>query len=109
MKILRGRLTETVYGFPCQQQSLTTNPNSTIVECATAPTSLYPSTKHTCSRGENLEPAALCVKRETTYTKEGVTYMSDRLGLHRIQNPDEGEVAVSLHLYTVSQFSLLAP
>lgn len=42
------------------------------------------------------------VKRETIYTKEGVTYMSDRLGLHRITNPSQKELAVSLHLYTVS-------
>lgn len=99
MKILKGRLTETIYGWPCQSAGRPT-------ECATAPSSLYPSTQHTCSlsaeNGGELEPAALCVRRSTTYTKEGVTYMSDRLGLHRIQNSDEREVAVSLHLYTVS-------
>ncbi|KAK5135418.1 hypothetical protein LTR08_005206 [Meristemomyces frigidus] len=94
MKILRGRLTETIYGWPCQSA---TNPS----ECATAPSSLYPSTNHTCSLSTTvLEPAALNVRRETTYTKEGVTYMSDQLGLHRIRNPCEREVAVSLHLYT---------
>ncbi|CZT52472.1 related to cysteine dioxygenase [Rhynchosporium secalis] len=33
--------------------------------------------------------------------KEGkVAYISDRLGLHEIINPSEGEYAVSLHLYT---------
>lgn len=94
MKILKGQLTETVYGWPCQRAS---NPTS----CATAPSSLYPSTEHTCSlRSEELEPAALCVNRLTTYEKEQVTYMSDRLGLHRIQNPSDSKVAVSLHLYT---------
>ncbi|KAK4541443.1 hypothetical protein LTR36_008044 [Oleoguttula mirabilis] len=99
MKILKGRLTETIYGWPCQSTAGAGKPT----ECATAPSSLHPSTEHTCSlAGQNggLEPAALCVRRSTTYTREGVTYMSDRLGLHRIQNPDQSEVAVSLHLYT---------
>jgi len=96
MKILKGRLTETIYGWPCQHAN---NPT----ECATAASSLYPSTEHTCSaRSKDVEPHALSIRRSTTYEEGGVTYMSDRLGLHRIQNPSEKEVAVSLHLYTVS-------
>lgn len=96
MKILKGSLTETLYGWPCQRGD---NP----ADCATSASSLYPSTEHTCSgRKENLEPHALSVRRSTTYEQGQVTYMSDRLGLHRILNPSEAEVAVSLHLYTVS-------
>ncbi|KAI7131656.1 hypothetical protein KC343_g17057, partial [Hortaea werneckii] len=34
------------------------------------------------------------------YQSGEVAYMSDNLGLHRIANPSENEVAVSLHLYT---------
>ncbi|KAL1600823.1 Cysteine dioxygenase [Paraconiothyrium brasiliense] len=34
------------------------------------------------------------------YEKDEVTYMSDKLGLHRISNPDPDDYAVSLHLYT---------
>jgi len=32
-----------------------------------------------------------------TYQKNEVTYMSDKLGLHRISNPDPLNHAVSLH------------
>lgn len=46
------------------------------------------------------EPAALQMRRDTIYETEQVTYMSDRLGLHRVSNPSESEVAISLHLYT---------
>lgn len=93
MKILKGSLTETIYGWPCQDAK---NP----AHCATAPSSCYPSTKHTCSRNDIMGPTELQIIRETTYPKEGVTYMSDRLGLHRICNPSKDELAVSLHLYT---------
>ena len=41
--------------------------------------------------------APLAVKKETVYDENQVTYMSDRLGLHRISNPDPENVAVSLH------------
>lgn len=37
---------------------------------------------------------------EKTYRENEVTYMSDKLGLHRISNPDPEGYAVSLHLYT---------
>lgn len=46
------------------------------------------------------KPAPPQVKKETLYHENGVTYMSDQLGLHRISNPDPENVAVSLHLYT---------
>ncbi|KAJ9668204.1 Cysteine dioxygenase [Coniosporium apollinis] len=46
------------------------------------------------------EAAPLAVKKETLYTENQVTYMSDQLGLHRISNPDAENFAVSLHLYT---------
>jgi cysteine dioxygenase len=38
-----------------------------------------------------------------TYKPGEVTYMSDSLGLHRVQNASSTECAVSLHLYTVNQ------
>ncbi|KAJ4304796.1 hypothetical protein N0V90_000324 [Kalmusia sp. IMI 367209] len=37
---------------------------------------------------------------EKKYEENQVTYMSDKLGLHRISNPNPEEYAVSLHLYT---------
>jgi cysteine dioxygenase len=33
------------------------------------------------------------------YEKDGVTYMSDELGLHRMENPSHVDGCVSLHLY----------
>jgi hypothetical protein len=39
----------------------------------------------------------LQITSETTYKSNEVTYMSDKLGLHRISNPDPEEHAVSLH------------
>ena len=100
MKILKGRLTETIYGWPCQRAG------DDGSACNAVPGQLYPNTKHSCSVDVNLEPAALQVLRSTTYYPEQVNYMSDRLGLHRIQNPSEDEFAVSLHLYTVSHHAV---
>lgn len=100
MKILKGRLTETVYAWPCEDPA---NPTA----CATAADSAYPSTAHTCSsrRGsQGIGPAELEVTKETMYATDQVTYMSDSIGLHRIRNPSNEEFAVSLHLYTVSLF-----
>lgn len=90
MKILKGSLKETIYGWPCQDLN---NPS----QCATASTS---STEHTCSLNKAHTSAELQINKETIYPQEGVTYMSDRLGLHRISNPSDSELAVSLHLYT---------
>lgn len=35
--------------------------------------------------------------KQTVYGENQVTYMSDKLGLHRISNPDPANFAVSLH------------
>ncbi|PVH78594.1 cysteine dioxygenase type I [Cadophora sp. DSE1049] len=35
--------------------------------------------------------------KETIYRQGEVTYMADELGLHKISNPDEREIAVSVH------------
>lgn len=37
---------------------------------------------------------------EKTYYRDEVTYISDKIGLHRICNASATETAVSLHLYT---------
>ena len=99
MKVLKGSLRETLYRWPCES-------GDSDVDCATSPTSLCPSTEHTCSLStagrSDKAPSAPRIKRSTTYEADQVTYMSDRLGLHRVENPSEGEVAVSLHLYTVN-------
>ncbi|PVH96251.1 cysteine dioxygenase type I [Periconia macrospinosa] len=46
------------------------------------------------------ETRPLKVISEKSYAQNEVTYMSDKLGLHRISNPDPKNYAVSLHLYT---------
>jgi len=46
------------------------------------------------------KPSPLQVKKETVYSENQVTYMSDDLGLHKISNPDPENFAISLHLYT---------
>ncbi|KAH9873107.1 hypothetical protein J1614_005504 [Plenodomus biglobosus] len=48
----------------------------------------------------NHEDRPLDIISEKTYQKDQVTYMSDKLGLHKIKNPNPTEYAVSLHLYT---------
>ncbi|KAK7521238.1 cysteine dioxygenase [Phyllosticta citriasiana] len=70
MKVLKGSLKETLYSWPDRQLS------------------------------EQGKPAPPQIKKETVYHENGVTYMSDQLGLHRISNPDPDNYAVSLHLYT---------
>ncbi|KAF2503297.1 cysteine dioxygenase [Lophium mytilinum] len=70
MKVLKGRLQETLFDWP---DKLALN---------------------------NGQPSPLNVKRDTIYRENEVTYMSDTLGLHKVRNPDPNEIAVSLHLYT---------
>ncbi|KAG6009395.1 hypothetical protein E4U54_008570 [Claviceps lovelessii] len=45
------------------------------------------------------EPGPMEIISEKTYEKNGVTYMADELGLHRVSNRGS-DFAVSLHLYT---------
>ncbi|MCJ1417019.1 capsule-associated protein CAP1 [Xylographa parallela] len=71
MKILQGSLKETLYDWPDKS-----------------------------TRTDGL-PAPLHATRETIYSENEVTYMSDKLGLHKISNPEVDKVAVSLHLLSV--------
>jgi len=45
------------------------------------------------------EGDAMEVKENTVYDTDGVTYMSDELGLHRMENPSHTDPAVTLHIY----------
>ncbi|KAF2455899.1 RmlC-like cupin domain-containing protein [Lineolata rhizophorae] len=60
--------------------------------------SLYPWREPTT--GGESPRAALEPIQETLYDENEVTYISDKIGLHKISNPSREEVAVSLHLYT---------
>ncbi|KAI5959288.1 uncharacterized protein KGF55_005438 [Candida pseudojiufengensis] len=64
MKILKGKLIESLYDIPK-------------------------------SDGHKLN-----CKKQTTLHKNEVGYISDDIGLHKISNPLENEISVSLHLYT---------
>ncbi|KAJ5551434.1 hypothetical protein N7461_006132 [Penicillium sp. DV-2018c] len=70
MKILKGKLQEDLYSWPHKKQTA----------------------------GEQAAPLQLT--KQSIYGENDVTYMSDKLGLHRISNPDPDDFAVSLHLYT---------
>ncbi|KAL4765690.1 putative cysteine dioxygenase Cdo1 [Aspergillus foveolatus] len=70
MKVLKGNLQETLYTWPDQDK---------------------------VQHGQSSPPE---VTKVTTYGENQVTYMSDKLGLHKIHNPDPNEPAISLHLYT---------
>ncbi|OJJ04083.1 hypothetical protein ASPVEDRAFT_43532 [Aspergillus versicolor CBS 583.65] len=72
MKVLKGTLQETLYTWPDQER---------------------------IEHGQVSPPQ---VKKVTTYGENQVTYMSDKLGLHKIHNPDPNNVAISLHrMYSV--------
>lgn len=104
MKVLKGTLKETLYGWPCQRAD---NP-AACAHATQQSQSDCPSAEHTCSAGpDTLEPAALHIQRDTMYGQDQVTYMSDKLGLHRIANPSDTEYAVSLHLYTVRDILII--
>jgi cysteine dioxygenase len=45
----------------------------------------------------NAEDRPLQVLSSKKYETDQVAYMSDKLGLHRISNPDPNDYAVSLH------------
>lgn len=45
----------------------------------------------------NSEHHPLQIERETIYAENEVTYMSDKLGLHKISNLSTKDFAVSLH------------
>ncbi|OQD75249.1 hypothetical protein PENDEC_c008G00303 [Penicillium decumbens] len=70
MKVLKGELQETLYSWPDQ------------------------------GRIEDGQTSPPQVNRQTVYGENQVTYMSDKLGLHRISNPSPDNFAISLHLYT---------
>lgn len=46
------------------------------------------------------EPAPPPITKETLYRQDEVTYISDKIGLHKISNLSSEDFAISLHLYT---------
>ncbi|KAJ9608421.1 Cysteine dioxygenase [Cladophialophora chaetospira] len=76
MKILKGSLKETLYALPA--------------EAACTPETAV-------SQSDSTPPQ---IVREAIYRENEVTYISDKIGLHKISNPSNDQLAVSLHLYT---------
>lgn len=84
MKMLRGQLTEVKYAWP-QDRNAICNPDADIGQ--------YENSEDEYD-GDKLEELG----RKTLDTN-GVCYINDNLGLHRVENPSPTEPAVSLHLY----------
>ena len=71
MKVLHGKLKETLYDWP---------------------------SSNGFAQGSTTPPR---IKKETLYGEGEVTYMSDEMGIHRIENPDPEKFAVSLHRQSI--------
>lgn len=52
------------------------------------------------------EGAELSLKKETIMSEGHVGYISDKIGLHKMYNPNRDQIGVSLHLYTPPYASL---
>lgn len=83
MKMLKGELTEVRYAWP---------KDATVNEDAAANIGQDPEDQE--YSGDELEELS-----RTTLATNGVCYINDTLGLHRVENPSHSDVAVSLHLY----------
>jgi cysteine dioxygenase len=55
-------------------------------------------TRYAWPEDEN-EEAPMVAIGEDVYNQNEVTYMSDKIGLHRMENPSHSDGAVTLHLY----------
>ncbi|KAF9141761.1 Cysteine dioxygenase [Mortierella sp. GBA39] len=97
MKVLDGKLQETLYEWPDRVQLESSdhhfdsglgsdNSDSDDSSCVT----------------KSSKSAPMMVKKETTLHRDECAYMSDQLGLHRVSNPlkSVGAGSLSLHLYT---------
>ncbi|KAI9485611.1 MAG: RmlC-like cupin domain-containing protein [Benjaminiella poitrasii] len=90
MKILDGELQETLFDWPSSVEPC----DETVVDI----TQDLNNNKTTTIKCNNQQP--LVVARNTIYQPNQVTYVHDKIGLHRISNPSKERGAVSLHLYT---------
>jgi len=75
VKILQGELVETLYDWPADTPAVTTG-NSDVAE---------------------YKP--MIERERNEYEKDGVAYMNDSIGLHRMENVSHTQPAVSLHVY----------
>lgn len=88
MKMLKGELTEVRFAWPKDAAA-------TVNEDAAANIGADPQQSAEQEyNGDELEEIS-----RTTLETNGVCYINDTLGLHRVENPSHSDVAVSLHLY----------
>ncbi|KAJ3407164.1 Cysteine dioxygenase [Chytridiales sp. JEL 0842] len=76
LKVLDGELVETMYAWPEDAD----HPEETLTPCS-------PSYE------------GMQVTQKSLFFRDQVTYMHDKIGLHRVSNPQLTKKAVSLHLY----------
>ncbi|CAD5125146.1 DgyrCDS13389 [Dimorphilus gyrociliatus] len=55
--------------------------------------------KETMYNWPEKEGEPMVERSSVTYEKDGVTYINDSMGLHRMENPSHSDTCVSLHLY----------
>lgn len=85
MKMLKGQLTEVRFAWP--KQTSVADDNSADIGNSND------------SSEKEYEGSELEVIGTSTMETNGVCYINDSLGLHRVENPSHTDVAVSLHLY----------
>ena len=84
LKVLDGDVEESLYDWPEQDAPAVSNPEARQ------------------GRRDSImdsKPGIQMIK-QSVFEKDQVTYMHDKLGLHRIRNPSSSKGAVSLHLYS---------
>ncbi|CAO3675421.1 unnamed protein product [Rhizopus stolonifer] len=91
MKILDGKLQETLFDWPTSTSGDDKDETSFDVTAAVEDSTAHLNT--------NLSQP-LHISKDTIYHPNQVTYVHDKIGLHRVTNPSQEQGAVSLHLYT---------
>ncbi|KAI7882054.1 cysteine dioxygenase type I [Lichtheimia hyalospora FSU 10163] len=96
MKVLDGELSETQYAWPKSSpkqdsSALSTADSSDITDAVVT---------HADDDEKRPDGKQMQVINLTRLCPNEVTYIHDKIGLHRIANPDSEHGAVSLHLYT---------
>ncbi|KAG0232455.1 hypothetical protein BGW42_008173 [Actinomortierella wolfii] len=86
MKCLDGELVETQYYWPDKIINEADHPDSGVGSEG--------------SDDESANNKAMKVKAENVLRRDEITYMHDKIGLHRVANPLSHKGSVSLHLYT---------
>ncbi|KAI7902607.1 RmlC-like cupin domain-containing protein [Cokeromyces recurvatus] len=99
MKVLDGELKETLFHWPSTSADNDDN-NQPVFMDITANESSKSGSSLSNTNTIQQQQQPLTVLKDTIYQPNQVTYVHDKIGLHRISNPNKECGAVSLHLYT---------